>query len=242
VLNRDDPWSLAMCIPDRVVQTFGAGALATERDWGLVEQSGSDAIWLARGDTLLVAVHELALVGHHNALNALAALALTSTVGRIDTAVLAALTAFQGLPHRMERVADIGGVLFVNDSKGTTVAATLAALEGIGRPSVLIAGGDGKGQDFLPLRSSVERHCRAVVLLGRDAPTIAAALSGVTPAIEFAPVLEVAVARAIAHARTGDVVLLSPACASLDMFRDYLERGDRFKAAVAAHAVEGAHA
>jgi UDP-N-acetylmuramoylalanine--D-glutamate ligase len=242
VLNRDDARSLAMRIPDRVVQTFGTGAPTTERDWGLVEQSGSDAIWLSRGDALLVATHELALVGHHNVLNALAALALTSTVGEIDTAVLAALTAFQGLPHRMERVADIGGVLFVNDSKGTTVAATLAALEGIGRPSVLIAGGDGKGQDFLPLRSSVERHCRAVVLLGRDAPTIAAALSGVTPAIEFAPVLEVAVARAIAHARAGDVVLLSPACASLDMFRDYLERGDRFKAAVAAHAVEAAHA
>jgi UDP-N-acetylmuramoylalanine--D-glutamate ligase len=242
VLNRDDPRSLAMRIPGRTVHTFGAGAPATERDWGLVERGGSASSWLARGDALLVATDELALVGHHNALNALAALALTSTVGEIDAAVLAALTAFQGLPHRMERVADIGGVLFVNDSKGTTVAATLAALEGIGRPSVLIAGGDGKGQDFLPLRPGVESRCRAVVLLGRDAPTIAAALSGVTPAIEFAPALEVAVARAIAHARSGDVVLLSPACSSLDMFRDYLERGDRFKAAVAAHAMESAHA
>jgi UDP-N-acetylmuramoylalanine--D-glutamate ligase len=242
VLNRDDPRSLAMRIPGRTVQTFGAGAPATGNDWGLVEKSGSDSSWLARGDALLIATGELALVGHHNALNALAALALTSTVGKIDAAVLAALTAFQGLPHRMERVADIGGVLFVNDSKGTTVAATLAALEGIGRPSVLIAGGDGKGQDFLPLRSSVERHCRAVVLLGRDAPSIAAALSGVAPAIEFAPALEVAVARAIAHAQSGDAVLLSPACASLDMFRDYLDRGDRFKAAVAAHVMEFAHA
>ncbi|HEY8622456.1 MAG TPA: UDP-N-acetylmuramoyl-L-alanine--D-glutamate ligase, partial [Casimicrobiaceae bacterium] len=242
VLNRDDPRSLAMRIPGRTVHTFGAGAPATERDWGLVERGGSASSWLARSDALLVATDELALVGHHNALNALAALALTSTVGEIDAAVLAALTAFQGLPHRMERVADIGGVLFVNDSKGTTVAATLAALEGIGRPSVLIAGGDGKGQDFLPLRPGVESRCRAVVLLGRDAPTIAAALSGVTPAIEFAPALEVAVARAIAHARSGDVVLLSPACSSLDMFRDYLERGDRFKAAVAAHAMESAHA
>jgi len=156
--------------------------------------------------------------------------------------VVAALAAFQGLPHRMERVAEIGGVLFVNDSKGTTVAATLAALEGIGRPTVLIAGGDGKGQDFLSLKSGVEGRCRAVVLLGRDAPTIAAALSGVTPPIEFAPALEVAVARAIAHARPGDAVLLSPACASFDMFRDYLDRGDRFKAAVAAHAMESAHA
>src|SRR5205085_4741710 len=105
-------------------------------------------------------------------------------------------------------------------SKGTTVAATVAALEGMGRRSVLIAGGDGKGQDFLPLRASVQRHCSAVVLLGRDARKIAAALSGVAAAIEFAPALEVAVGRAIAHAHSGDAVLLSPACASLDMFRD----------------------
>jgi UDP-N-acetylmuramoylalanine--D-glutamate ligase len=242
VLNRDDPRSLSMRISGRTVQTFGSDAPATASDWGLVEKGGSASSWLVHGDAMLVATDELALVGHHNALNALAALALTSTVCTIDSAVLAALAAFQGLPHRMERVADIGGVLFVNDSKGTTVAATLAALEGIGRRSVLIAGGDGKGQDFLPLRSSVESHCRAVVLLGRDAPTIAAALSGVTPAIESAPALEVAVARAIAHAKSGDAVLLSPACASLDMFRDYLERGDRFKAAVAAHALELAHA
>ncbi|TMH18335.1 MAG: UDP-N-acetylmuramoyl-L-alanine--D-glutamate ligase [Betaproteobacteria bacterium] len=242
VLNRDDARSLAMRLPGRMVQTFGADAPAIESDWGLVQRSGSDASWLSRGGAILLAADELALVGKHNALNALAALALTSTVGAIDAAVLTALAAFQGLPHRMERVADIGGILFVNDSKGTTVAATLAALEGIGRPSVLIAGGDGKGQDFLPLRSSVESRCRAVMLLGRDAPTIAAALSGVTRAIEFAPALEVAVARAIAHARPGDAVLLSPACASLDMFRDYRERGDRFKAAVAAHAMEAAHA
>jgi UDP-N-acetylmuramoylalanine--D-glutamate ligase len=242
VLNRDDRRSLAMRIPGRTVQTFGAGAPATGNDWGLVQRDGSGSDWLAHGDALLVAASELALVGRHNLLNALAALALTSTVADIDADVLAALTAFQGLPHRMERVADIGGVLFVNDSKGTTVAATLAALEGIGRPAVLIAGGDGKGQDFRPLKAGVESHCRAVVLLGRDAPAIAAALSGATPAIELAPALEVAVARAIVHAKPGDAVLLSPACASLDMFRDYLERGDRFKAAVAAHAMEGAHA
>ena len=242
VLNRDDSRSLAMRIPGRIVQTFGSDAPPSANDWGLVEKGGSHSSWLAHGDAVLVATDELALVGRHNALNALAALALASTVCKIDAAVLSALTAFQGLPHRMERVADIGGVLFVNDSKGTTVAATLAALEGIGRTSVLIAGGEGKGQDFLPLRSSVESHCRAVVLLGRDAPTIAAALSGVTTAIEFAPALEVAVARAIAHARSGDAVLLSPACASLDMFRDFEERGDRFKAVVSAHAMEVAHA
>ena len=240
ILNRDDARSLAMRLDGRVVQTFGAGVPERENDWGLVERKSS--VWLARGGALLAAASELKLVGRHNALNALAALALASTVAKIDRKVLAALSTFQGLPHRMERVADIGGVLFVNDSKGTTVAATLAALDGMERAVVLIAGGDGKGQDFAPLKAAVEAHCRAVVLLGRDAPALAAALSGATPAIEFAPALEVAVARAIARARSGDVVLLSPACASLDMFRDYIDRGDRFKAAVAAHAREAAHA
>jgi UDP-N-acetylmuramoylalanine--D-glutamate ligase len=240
ILNRDDPRSLSMRLPGRIVQTFGAGVPEVELDWGLVQRSG--ATWLARGGALLLAASDLALVGRHNALNALAALALTSAVAKIDAKVLAALAAFRGLPHRMERVAEIGGVLFVNDSKGTTVAATQAALEGLARPAVLIAGGDGKGQDFAPLKADVAKHCRAVILLGRDAPVIAAALSGVDAAIEFAPALEVAVARAIARARPGDAVLLSPACASLDMFRDYVERGERFKAAVAAHEREVAHA
>lgn len=238
VLNRDDPRSLAMRLPGRVIQTFGAGVPESENDWGLVERKGS--IWLARGGALLAAASELKLVGRHNRLNALAGLALASTVAKIERRVLAALTAFQGLPHRMERVTEIGGVLFVNDSKGTTVAATLAALDGMARPVVLIAGGEGKGQDFAPLKAAVDAHCRAVVLLGRDAPALAAALSGATPPIEFAPALEVAVARAVARARSGDAVLLSPACASLDMFRDYIDRGDRFKAAVAAHAREAA--
>ena len=240
ILNRDDARSLAMAVPGRIVQTFGAGIPQGEHEWGLVERKGVP--WLARGGALLTAASELALVGRHNALNALAALALASTVVKIDGKLLSALAAFHGLPHRMERVADIAGVLFVNDSKGTTVAATLAALAGIGRPVVLIAGGDGKGQEFAPLKPAVEAHCRAVVLVGRDAPSIAAALSGATPPIEFAPALEVAVARAIARARAGDAVMLSPACASLDMFRDYVERGERFKAAVAAHAREATHA
>src|SRR5207248_9302822 len=164
------------------------------------------------------------LVGRHNAFNALAALALCSTVAKLDHKVVTALSSFHGLGHRMERVTEVGGVVFVNDSKGTTVAATLAALDGVDRPAVLIAGGDGKGQDFVPLKASVDVHCRAVVLIGRDAPVISAALSGVSASIEFAPALEVAVARAISLARRGDAVLLSPACASLDMFRDYRER------------------
>lgn len=240
ILNRDDARSLAMARPGRRVQTFGAGIPGGEQEWGIVERKG--ASWLARGATSLIAANELALVGRHNALNALAAMALASSVTRVDAKALAALAAFQGLPHRMERVASIADVLFVNDSKGTTVAATLAALDGIGRPVVLIAGGDGKGQDFAALKPAVEAHCRAVVLLGRDAPAIAAALAGIAPAVEFAPLLEAAVAHAIARARPGDAVLLSPACASLDMFRDYADRGERFKAAVAVHAKESAHA
>jgi UDP-N-acetylmuramoylalanine--D-glutamate ligase len=240
VLNRDDPRVWAMRVAGRPIQNFGGDAPPTASDWGLVMHDG--ALWLAHGRNLLLRASDLALVGRHNALNALAALALTSCVATIDASVLAALAAFRGLPHRMERVAEVGGVLFVNDSKATTVAATLAALEGIDRPAALIAGGDGKGQDFAPLRAGVDAHCRAVVLLGRDAPAIAAALAGVRSLVEFAPGLEAAVARAIAQARAGDAVLLSPACASLDMFRDYIERGDRFKAAVALHAKEAAHA
>ncbi len=240
ILNRDDARVRAMRMDARPLQSFGADAPPTARDWGLLESEGE--LWLAHGSDRLLRASELALVGRHNVQNALAALALLSTVATIDGRVLAALAAFRGLPHRMERVAEVAGVLFVNDSKATTVAATLAALDGIDRPAALIAGGDGKGQDFAPLRKGVDAHCRAVVLLGRDAPIIAAALAGARPAVEFAAGLEAAVARAIAQSRAGDAVLLSPACASLDMFRDYVERGDRFKAAVAAHAREVAHA
>ncbi len=240
ILNRDDMRVRAMRVNGRPVASFGADAPPTARDWGLIESEGEP--WLAHGTDRLLRAGDLALVGRHNVQNALAALALLSTVATIDGKVLAALAAFRGLPHRMERVAEVGGVLFVNDSKATTVAATLAALDGIDRPASLIAGGDGKGQDFAPLRRGVDAHCRAVVLLGRDAPIIAAALAGARPAVEFAAGLEAAVARAIAQSRAGDAVLLSPACASLDMFRDYVERGDRFKAAVAAHAREVTHA
>lgn len=240
VLNRDDPLSRKMGIPGRTVQTFGGDPPQTENDWGLVARNGG--AWLARGGSLLLPQSELSLVGRHNALNALAALALASTLVKLDRNVLRALSRFAGLPHRMERVAEVRGVLFVNDSKGTTVAATLAALEGIGRTTVLIAGGDGKGQDFAPLKGSVERRCRTVILLGRDARLLAAALEPSGTPLEFASSLESAVGLSIARARPGDVVLLSPACASLDMFRDYVERGERFKAAVAALAREGAHA
>ena len=128
---------------------------------------------------MLLPASQLALVGRHNALNALAALALVSSVAKVDAAACStALAAFRGLPHRMERIADERGVLFVDDSKATTVAATEAALAGIGRPVVLIAGGDGKGQSFVPLQPAVDRACRAVLLIGRDAPQIERGLAG----------------------------------------------------------------
>ena len=128
----------------------------------------------------------------------------------------------------MAAIADAGGILYIDDSKGTTVAATQVALDGIGRPVVLIAGGDGKGQSFAPLRPSVERACRAVLLIGRDAPQLSRALTGTSARVESVGTLDAAVARAMEIASPGDAVLLSPACASLDQFRDYVERGMRF--------------
>jgi UDP-N-acetylmuramoylalanine--D-glutamate ligase len=149
--------------------------------------------------------------------------------------VIAALTRFEGLPHRMQRIAEAGGVLYVDDSKATSVAATNVALEGLGRPVVLIAGGDGKGQDFSPLAASVARHCRAVLLIGRDAPRIGEVLRAAKVPVETTGTLDAAVARAVAVAQAGDAVVLSPACASLDQFESYVERGRRFAQRVRAH-------
>jgi UDP-N-acetylmuramoylalanine--D-glutamate ligase len=240
VLNRDDPRSSAMRIPGRPVESFGADVPSGEGGWGLVRFDR--ATWLAHGGGLLVPTDALSLVGRHNALNALAALALASTVVRIGRHVLDACKSFAGLPHRMERVVEAGRVVYIDDSKATTVVATQAALDGIERPAVLIAGGDGKGQDFRALRSSVDADCRAVLLIGRDAALIASALEGTPARVEIAGNLDAAVARAIALAEPGDAVLLSPACASLDQFGSYAERGDRFKARVHERLAELAHA
>jgi UDP-N-acetylmuramoylalanine--D-glutamate ligase len=235
VLNRDDPRSLAMRVPGRLVQTFGAGVPESEEAWGLVDRGGATHdVWLARGGALLAPTADLRLVGRHNALNALAALALASSVAKVDRAVQAALLRFEGLPHRMARVAEAGGVVFVDDSKGTTVAATRAALDGIDRPVVLIAGGDGKGQDFAPLAPPVAARCRAVLLIGRDAPLLERALQGTRVPVERLGTLDAAVRRAVRLARPGDAVVLSPACASLDQFANYAERGARFAAQVRA--------
>jgi UDP-N-acetylmuramoylalanine--D-glutamate ligase len=171
------------------------------------------------------------ITGLHNAANALAALALGDAVGLPMPKMLEALESFPGLPHRSEWVADVAGVRFVDDSKGTNVGATLAAVAGMPGPLVLIAGGEGKGQDFTPLAAAFRGKVRHAVLIGKDAPALAAALHEVC-STEIAASMPQAVIAAARSARPGDTVLLSPACASLDMFRDYAHRGDVFAAAV----------
>ncbi|MCZ7563376.1 MAG: UDP-N-acetylmuramoyl-L-alanine--D-glutamate ligase [Burkholderiales bacterium] len=237
VLNRDDGYSRAMALPARRVVTFGLGTPRDHDDFGLVKVL--DQHWLAQGMTPLVGLRDLPLAGLHNAANAMAAIALAKAIGCRCTEMLPALRAFRGLPHRMERVADVDGVVFYDDSKGTNVGAAVAALDGIapalGREDariVLIAGGEGKRQDFGPLRAAVGKAARCVVLIGRDAALIAAALEGSgVPALLGANMHE-AVERAFRAARPGDAVLLSPACASFDMFDNYAHRGAVFRAAV----------
>ena len=230
VLNRDDAHSMGMALPDREITTFGLDAATGERDFG-VERDGND-IWLMCGQRRLLKANELQITGMHNIANALVALALCSAIELPMPALLDALRSFRGLPHRVERVAEMDGVDYYDDSKGTNVGATVAALEGLGCKVVLIAGGEGKGQDFAPLKSVVARHARAVVLIGRDAPLIATALEGCGAPVRHAQGMNDAVQQAAQLAQAGDAVLLSPACASFDMFRNYTHRAEMFVEAV----------
>jgi UDP-N-acetylmuramoylalanine--D-glutamate ligase len=169
--------------------------------------------------------------GLHNAANALASLALGDALGLAMPTMLEELSTFTGLPHRSQWVADVDGVTYINDSKGTNVGATIAAVSGMQGPLVMIAGGDGKNQDFAVLADAFRGKVRHTVLIGRDAAAIAAALNGVST-LEMCTSLEDAVRAAAKAAQPGDTVLLSPACASLDMFRDYTHRGAVFTQAV----------
>jgi UDP-N-acetylmuramoylalanine--D-glutamate ligase len=234
ILNRLDAWCAGMAHAGRKLVTFGSDAPPNERDWGL-----RDGV-LMQGRTALVPATELSVAGMHNAANALAALALGDAIDVSLPQMLDGLRHFRGLPHRLEKVAEIGGVCFYDDSKGTNVGATVAALSGMTTPVVLIAGGDGKGQDFAPLGPAVAGHARAVVLIGRDAPLIEAVLAGRGVELKRARTMEDAVECAYKAARSGDVVLLSPACASYDMFRSYVHRGECFVQAV--HALAGSEA
>jgi len=236
VINREDVWAREMAASGRRVFTFGLDEPREEGAWGLRNLDGE--LWLAEGRANLMKVSELKVTGLHNAANALAALALCRAVGFPYEALLDALFSFSGLPHRVQRIVDINGVAFFDDSKGTNVGATVAALEGMGRKVVLIAGGDGKGQDFSPLRDAVARHARAVVLIGRDRDRIAAAIESTGVVLVRASDMHEAVRATLALAHAGDAVLLSPACASFDMFRDYEHRAQVFVDEV--RALEGA--
>lgn len=231
VLNRDDAESLAMGLRDRLIQSFGLESSPPSRNDMGMEQEGGD-VWLVEGTRRLMKADELQVAGKHNVSNALAAIALCRAVGIPMPPLLNALRAFKGLPHRVEKVAEIKGVTYYDDSKGTNVGATVAALKGLGRPTVVILGGDGKGQDFTPLESVVAQHARVAVLIGRDADKIDAALNECGVPLLRARDLQEAVRIGAAEAQPGDAVLLSPACASFDMFKNYQHRAEVFVAAV----------
>ena len=222
VVNRDDPRSRAMGDADAF--SFGLSQPRNGNEWGLDQPRTH----ILRGDVEVVDLGDMAITGLHNAANAMAAHALASTLVLPPRALQQAMTGFTGLPHRVELVARAKGVSFYDDSKGTNVGASVAALEGFRERVVLIAGGDGKGQDFAPLLPAVKAHARAVVLIGRDAPAIAAALVDANVALANATSMQEAVEASYALAHSGDAVLLSPACASFDMFRNYAHRGDVF--------------
>ena len=228
VVNADDSRVAAMAPAGHEVIRFGLGKPGPG-DFGLLRRSGE--MWLAHGERELLAAARVALIGRHNLANVLAAMALGAAVGLPESAMVATATEFRGLEHRMQIVAEAGGVLYCNDSKGTNVGATVAALSGVDRPVVLIAGGDGKGADFSPLRPWVARRATAVVLIGRDAPALGEALEGAAD-LYHATDLPEAVRTASVLAAPGQMVLLSPACASLDMFDDYRHRGEVFIQAV----------
>jgi UDP-N-acetylmuramoylalanine--D-glutamate ligase len=259
VLNRDDARVMKMTGKDASVVSFGTDA-PTEADClGLQEEHGMRWLMLAvsteekgekkrRGKakletelfmTRLMPVDALKIRGRHNATNVLAALALCRAIDLPLAPLLHAARQYKGEPHRVESVTTIAGVEYVDDSKGTNVGATIAALEGLGDLSagdeprlILLAGGDGKGQDFSALAGPVKRHAKAVMLIGRDGPAIREALNSTGVSLTDCWTLEQAVERAAEIATEGDIVLLSPACASFDMFTNYAHRAEVFINAV----------
>jgi UDP-N-acetylmuramoylalanine--D-glutamate ligase len=228
VINLDDPLVAAMARDGQRTLTF---SLHADRGADYCVQNEAGVDWLCHRGRRLLRMDSMRIVGSHNAANALASLALGDALGLDSAAMIAALQDFPGLPHRAAWVADVAGVRYVDDSKGTNVGATLAAVAGFKGPLLLIAGGDGKQQDFSPLRAAFSGKVRHVLLIGRDAPQLEAALQGAC-ATERCDTLEAAVIAAARVAQPGDTVLLSPACASVDMFRDYAHRGDVFADAV----------
>jgi UDP-N-acetylmuramoylalanine--D-glutamate ligase len=256
ILNRDDPLVMAMAAPGAPLLSFGSDQATQPGSFGLAQENGmlwlTEAVPAEEGERKrrkkddsaapvalrrLMPADALQIRGRHNALNALAALALCRAIGLPLAPLLHGLRDYRGEPHRVELVATVGGVDYYDDSKGTNVGATVAALNGLGAGRnapqlILIAGGDGKGQDFSPLAAPVARHARAVLLIGRDAGALRAALAGAGVDLADCDTLEQAVRQAAALAASGDAVLLSPACASFDMFRNYAHRAEVFVDAV----------
>jgi UDP-N-acetylmuramoylalanine--D-glutamate ligase len=265
VLNRDDARVMALAPAAgsaAPIVTFGLNEPTRDGDYGLLRDNGM--LWLVQAEDLdasdeptstrrrksdsatppnialkrLMPADALRIRGLHNAANALAAFALARAVGLPGAPLLHGLREYRGEPHRVELIASLDGVDFVDDSKGTNVGATVAALDGLAQRSVLIAGGDGKGQDFKPLVAPVTRWCRAVMLIGRDAPHIRAALADTGITLADHATLEEATRAASALAQPGDAVLLSPACASFDMFKGYAHRAAVFRSTVEEIAAE----
>jgi UDP-N-acetylmuramoylalanine--D-glutamate ligase len=252
---KDAKDSAAVDSPAPVI-TFGVTEPTRPGDYGLLRDNGM--IWLVeahdrdasdepaptrrrKGETAappnlglkrLMPADALRIRGLHNAANALAAYALARAIELPGAPLLHGLREYRGEPHRVELIASIEGIDYVDDSKGTNVGATVAALDGLAQRAVLIAGGDGKGQEFEPLAAPVMRWCRAVMLIGRDAPLIRAALAGTGIALTDHATLEDATRAAAALAQPGDAVLLSPACASFDMFKGYAHRAAVFRSTV----------
>jgi UDP-N-acetylmuramoylalanine--D-glutamate ligase len=228
VINLDDPLVIAMPRAARRTLSFSLRA-AIGADYAVAREDGQ---WfLTRRGEPLLPLAAMKIKGLHNAANALAALALGEALALPLPVMLEELRGFAGLPHRSQWVADVNGVSYVDDSKGTNVGATLAAVAGMQGPLVMILGGEGKSQDFAPLAAAFRGKVRHAVLIGRDAALLEGALAGVCP-LSRTTTLPAAVAAAAAAAQPGDTVLLSPACASLDMFRDYAHRGQVFAEAV----------
>jgi UDP-N-acetylmuramoylalanine--D-glutamate ligase len=252
VLNRDDARAMALATRNSV--SFGVNEPERLGDYGMLRENG--IVWLVQAhdrdltdepvrrrkneapaepnlfSKRLMPVDALRIRGLHNAANALAAMALARAIDLPLAALLHGLREYKGEPHRVEQIAQIEGIDFVDDSKGTNVGATVAALDGLAQKTVLIAGGDGKGQDFAPLAAPVARWCRAVMLIGRDAPRIREVLDETGVPLHDHASLEAATRAAVQLAKPGDAVLLSPACASFDMFKNYAHRADVFRHAV----------
>lgn len=226
VINSDDPIVVAMQEPGRQVLTF---SISKQSDFWIGKLA--DAEYLMHGKKSLLALGELPLEGRHNAANALAALALGVAVGLDEIAMCKALKTFKGLAHRMQRVAEIRGVIWINDSKATNIGACMAALQGCESKVVLIAGGDAKGADMSELVPVVREKAKSVVLMGKDSGLIERAINGCVPVYK-AEDMQQAVQIAASISEAGESVLLSPACASLDQYKNYQDRGNKFTEAV----------